>query len=161
MPANQPTRASVRHELAAMVSGECRYIVEPRVQVYCHAPMVERPCPVTGRMIWNRGPRWYRVECPGLYESTPEQLFDKTGNGRWLKEDETVDRVLRALASPAAAPRPPIPYGSGRTHWERMRDLYPVAGAPRPQPTRDDEEPATVLFPPAPANQPTQRRLFA
>lgn len=160
--ANQPTRAAIRQALAQMVSGECRYIVEKRVHVYCHAPLVAMPCPVNGRTTWSRGPRWFRVECPGVFEPTPEQLFSKQGDGAWREEGETVDRILEALAAPALPPRESVPYGRGLTKWERMRDLYPVAGAPQAQPTTRSQ-PATVPFPVPEANQaqPTQRRLFA
>lgn len=121
------TPKQIATQLDDMKSGECRYIGEKWVHVYCHAPLVEKHDPLFDRMKWEKGPRWFRVVCSGVFDVTARELFDKTGNGRWLEQEETIDRVLVALAAPMPAPRPPVPYGQGLTMWEQMRDLYPVA----------------------------------
>lgn len=154
-----PTRASIARALEQLVSGECRYVVEPRIHVYCHAPLVEEWNPYLRRMAWRPGPRGYRVECPGVCESSAAELRARSGNGAWLSQEATIDRVLACLRAPAPS--------GGRSRFDLREYLatYPVAGARKPtsQPA-DDEGDATVVLPDEDeiANQPTtQRRLFA
>lgn len=142
MTANQPTATEIRRALGRMSSGECRWIGQPRVHVYCRAPMVTVTCPATGRQGWMPGSRTWRVVCPGFCDPTPEEWSNATGAGAHLGEADAVRMVIAAMAAP------PIPPGG-----TARRGAGPMAIANQPTISIQRDMPT--------ANQPTQRRLFA
>lgn len=93
----------LRRTLSQLESGECRYVVEPWIHVYCHAPCVEWINQQTGRPGWMPGPRFFKVVWWGkLHADQP-----------WADERTAVAGILEALAtglptrSPANQPTPP------------------------------------------------------
>lgn len=79
----------LRRTLSQLESGECRFVVERWIHVYCRAPLVERFNPQFGRMGFTPGPRTFKVVWWGrLHADQP-----------WADERATVDGILEALAT--------------------------------------------------------------
>ena len=57
------TKAQIASAVAALHTGECKWIGREDVHVYCRRPFVERMMP-TGRVGWQPGPATYSVVCP-------------------------------------------------------------------------------------------------
>lgn len=97
------TATELHRTLSRMESGECRFVVERWIHVYCRAPKVERFNPQTGRAGWFPGPRNYKV----VWHRRPH------ANQPWADERTAVAGILEALAvgpssrSPANQPTPP------------------------------------------------------
>jgi hypothetical protein len=80
------TRSNIRDVLVGLASGECRYVGDRSIHVYCRAPMVLELQP-TGRRGWRRGPATYQVVTP---------TRDHTPDG-WMGIDAAVAIVLGEL----------------------------------------------------------------
>jgi hypothetical protein len=112
------TPEQIRQTLDDMKSGECRLI--GTATVYCHSPLIETLCPMTGRKKWQRGPRWYRTHCPGVFDYSAAELH--ADPAPWFDEETTVSQVLVAIAAPPAGPE-----WKSRWSWAEHLALYPVA----------------------------------
>jgi hypothetical protein len=97
------TSDELRRTLSRMESGECRFVLERWIHVYCHAPCVEWIDPQTGRPGWKPGPRYFKVVWWGRAHADQP----------WGDERSAVAGILEALAaglptrSPANQPTPP------------------------------------------------------
>ena len=86
-------RSAILDSLAAMTSGECRFVGRVDIHVYCWAPcdLVDMP---TGRKGWQRRPPKYKV-FTGDDESHPWEP------GGWLEPEEAAARVATLLKEDA------------------------------------------------------------
>jgi len=82
------TADELRRTLSRMESGECRYVVERWIHVYCRAPCVEWINPQTGRTGWMPGPRFFKVVWWGRAHADQP----------WADERATVAGILKAIA---------------------------------------------------------------
>lgn len=82
-------------KIDAMFSGQCKWIGEIDVHVYCHHPMREVPGP-HGRTVWRRfeGEARFCVVCP-------DAGLEYIENYRaWVPAEEAAALVDRAVAAP-------------------------------------------------------------
>ncbi len=82
-------RTHIASAVAALHSGECRWIGRHDVHVYCRRPMVQELIPATGRMGWRPGPATYSVVCPA----------EGLRHGDWIGLVEAVQLVEKAVQS--------------------------------------------------------------
>jgi hypothetical protein len=83
------TADELRRTLSRMESGECRYVVERWIHVYCHAPCVEWINPQTGRPGWMPGIRSFKVVWWGRAYADQD----------WTVAGNAVAGILEALAT--------------------------------------------------------------